>query len=184
MKPRAFWKPLDDFESPALDWVKRVRVRGSVEDATAVLTKAGEHGMVWYGMAGVAAIADRQRRAEWLRAGAAVAVVYGANTALKFAARRKRPRQSEFGTETDLSFPSSHAVTSFAAARLFGELAPAARGPLHVGAFAVAFSRLHFMVHYPSDLLAGAAIGNIAGGAVAKRYFRRVNTQTQTAEVS
>ncbi len=64
-------------------------------------------------------------------------------------------------TPTGLSFPSSHAASSFAAARAFGALVPAA--PLRLAAAAMAFTRLYLGVHYPSDIVAGAALGTAIG---------------------
>jgi membrane-associated phospholipid phosphatase len=168
VKPRAFWKPLDRLELPALKWVEKTRAAGPVEDATKVITRAGEHGLVWYGVAAVAAVVDKPNRGRWLRAGATVAAIYGANTALKFAARRQRPPLASFGTETDLSFPSSHAATSFAAARLFSSIAPGTTPLFYAAALTVTGSRLHFCVHYPSDLLAGAALGDLAARATVR----------------
>jgi membrane-associated phospholipid phosphatase len=95
-----------------------------------------------------------------------VAVVYGLNTALKLLARRQRPPIAALGTPTALSFPSSHAATSFAAARLFSEIEPGARPLFYFAALNVVGSRLHFCVHYPSDLLAGAALGDAAARAL------------------
>lgn len=166
MEPRAFWRPLDRAELPVLEWVERVRFGGVVEDATRAITKAGEHGLAWYAIAGVAAAADAPRRDKWLRAGASVAGAYAASTALKLFARRQRPPVAAVETRTGLSFPSSHAVTSFAAARLMTGIEP--RGKLAYYGFAAAFagSRLHFCVHYPSDIAAGAALGDLAGRAL------------------
>ena len=60
-------------------------------------------------------------------------------------------------THTTLSFPSSHAVTSFAAARAFG--VPL----LWAVALPMALSRVYLGVHYPSDVAAGAALGTALG---------------------
>lgn len=57
------------------------------------------------------------------------------------------------------SFPSSHAVNNFAAAMLFALFFPRARVWLFIFAALVAYSRVYVGVHYPSDILAGAAIG-------------------------
>jgi undecaprenyl-diphosphatase len=170
VKPRAFWKPLDQRELPALRWVAKTRFDGPIERATEAITRAGEHGIVWYGVAAAAAVVDKPNRTRWLRAGATVAAVYGANTALKFTLRRQRPQIASIGTETDLSFPSSHAATSFAAARLFSSIAPAASPLFYAGALVVTGSRLHFCVHYPSDLVAGAVLGELAARATVRPH--------------
>ena len=96
-----------------------------------------------------------------------------ANTALKLVIRRPRPQLPGLpaltGTPTQLSFPSAHAATAFAGARLYSRLGlPAA--PLYVLAGAFALSRLYLGVHYPSDLLGGALLGTgIAAVAVSSR---------------
>lgn len=166
MKYRSLWKPLDRAELPALEWVRRVRRMGVANTGARVLTQAGEHGLVWYGVAGIAAWRDEKRREQWIAAGVKVAAVYGANTLLKLVARRQRPPIAELGTPTALSFPSSHAATCFAAARLYGDLAPGARPMLYAAAAGITSTRLHFLVHYPSDIAAGAALGDAAARAL------------------
>jgi membrane-associated phospholipid phosphatase len=160
------WEPLNRAELPALRWVSRVRLGGPVDRFTRTLTTIGEHGAVWYLVAAVAARRDPARREQWLAAGAKVAGIYLLNTAIKLLLRRRRPELAAIGSPSSLSFPSSHAATSFAAARLYGDLAPGARGALYAGAVAMTGSRLHFCVHYPSDLVAGAAIGDAAAALV------------------
>jgi undecaprenyl-diphosphatase len=57
------------------------------------------------------------------------------------------------------SFPSSHAVNNFAVATLFTFFYRRARVWLFVWAALVAFSRVAVGVHFPLDILGGAAIG-------------------------
>lgn len=169
--PRGCWRLLDRVELPLLKLVERVRLGGRVQQATAVITRAGEHGAVWYVIAGTASLVDQPRRDRWRQAGLTVAGTYVVGSAFKLAARRARPPLSAIGTETALSFPSLHAATSFAAARTSSALLPLPFAKLpFVGALAVTASRLHFCVHYPSDLLAGAALGDAIGRATVRRW--------------
>jgi membrane-associated phospholipid phosphatase len=71
------------------------------------------------------------------------------------------------------SFPSGHAVTAFTTASALGLFAPRLRILLYLIAIAVGISRLFLRAHYPSDVIAGAAIGLastwLVGGAFARR---------------
>ena len=66
------------------------------------------------------------------------------------------------------SFPSGHASTSFACATVLGSFAPRLRVPLYVLAALIALSRTYVGVHFPLDVLAGAAWGLLVGWADAQ----------------
>jgi membrane-associated phospholipid phosphatase len=132
------------------------------ERAVRRLTLLGEHGAIWIAVGLAGASVDRRRREEWLRAAAVVAAAYGANQVVKLIVRRRRPELAGLPplvhTRTDLSFPSAHATTSFAGLRAYRDLGlpvPA----LALLATGLALSRPYLGVHYPSDTLAGAALG-------------------------
>jgi undecaprenyl-diphosphatase len=67
------------------------------------------------------------------------------------------------GCTGSYSFPSNHAVNNFAAASFFARLYPGYRTLLFIIASLVALSRVYLGLHYPSDIIAGAAIGFIFG---------------------
>ena len=137
-----------------------------VERAVAGFSRLGEHGGVWLAIGAVGWALDRPRAERWSRAVGVVAGTYALNTAIKLAVRRRRPELRGLpaltGTPTQLSFPSAHASTSFAAAGLYARLGLPAP-VLYALAVKLSLSRLYLGVHYPSDVLAGAALGALVG---------------------
>jgi undecaprenyl-diphosphatase len=73
------------------------------------------------------------------------------------------------GTEAYASFPSSHAIVSFALAFAVTALWPRARAAMMVYAILIAASRLVLLAHHPSDVVAGALVGIV--GAMFVRYW-------------
>jgi membrane-associated phospholipid phosphatase len=142
-----------------------MRTRGhapAVERAVAAVSKLGEHGAVWYAMAGAGALLDPGRRPAYARAARAVAISFGVNQAIKLAVRRPRPDLPGLPppvvrTMSNRSYPSAHATTSVAGARALARVLPPA--PLYALAAVLAASRPYLGVHYPSDTVAGAVLG-------------------------
>lgn len=132
-----------------------------LERALLALTRAGEHGALWLFLAGAGALADRRGRGAYARAAVAVLCAYALNTLVKLVAGRRRPRLPGLPaltpTLSERSWPSAHAATSFAGARALSARLPAP--PLYGLAALMALSRPYVGVHWPSDALAGAALG-------------------------
>jgi membrane-associated phospholipid phosphatase len=83
------------------------------------------------------------------------------------------PDERRLPMPTSTSFPSGHSASAAAFAVAVGDTIPALRVPLRVAAGTVAFSRVHTGVHYPGDVLVGAATGALLGRLVTRWAGRR-----------
>jgi len=135
----------------------------------------GEHSAGWFALALVGAGADKRRRKDWLTAAAGIVGAHAASIAVKRVVRRPRPQhpsvQVGVGTPSKLSFPSSHATSTTAAAVLYSGLT--GRNVVPVLVPPMLASRLVLGVHYPSDVLAGAALGGAVGGLLRRKLNRK-----------
>lgn len=135
--------------------------RPALTPAITAFSACGQHAAVWLALGAGGAVLDPVHRRQWVRGSGIVAGTYALNTALKVVVRRRRPALEELpaliATPTQLSFPSAHASSSFAAAAAFRGLVPG--GPLLAVATAMGLSRVYLGVHYPTDIAAGALLG-------------------------
>jgi undecaprenyl-diphosphatase len=105
--------------------------------------------------------------------------------AIALKAATDRPRPSEVVPEADpllggtvgTSLPSGHAATSFAGAVVLALLVRRAVPALVVLALAISFSRVYVGVHYPFDVLAGAALGAAVALAVGRPAAERLGAR-------
>lgn len=147
-----------------------LRTRGhapALEAPARALGAAGEYGAIWAGIGALGASLDRPRATRWLAAGLLGPVAVAANYALKRAVGRRRPSIKGHPplarAPSELSFPSAHATSSLAAAAALGRVEPRARPALLALAGAICVGRPYLGMHYPSDVLAGAALGTLIG---------------------
>lgn len=151
-----------------------MRERGHGDPRTvrlvAAFSRSGEHAACWFalGALGVATSPRGSYRRRAFRRGVAVTgVSYGLNYAIKLAVKRRRPQLDRLPPLTpvvsDMSFPSAHATTSFAAAAAYSTALPLGAPVFYATAAMLAASRPYLGVHYPSDVLAGAALGTVTG---------------------
>ncbi len=148
-------------------WVVAHRV-GFLDPAVEGVTHAGTYGALWLAIA--AAIAISWRRPEifvWTLVADAAAVLV--SSVLHVAIPRSRPRVDPLvAVPQSHSFPSGHAVSSFACATVIAAFVPQGRVPLYALAVLVAWSRVYVGVHYPLDVLAGAVFGVALGLCVVR----------------
>ena len=142
-------------------------IQDKLTDAPGVLPVAkvmsffGEHAAGWMGVAALGAAVDADRRRGWAAVGASAFTSHAASVIIKRVVRRRRPHHPGIrvgvGTPSKLSFPSSHATSTTAALVAMSRMG---FGPAPLaGVPAIMLSRLVLGVHYPTDVLAGAALG-------------------------
>lgn len=144
------------------------------------LGRAANHGLLWGGAAvGIAVLGSAGARKAAVRGAASLALASATiNTVGKWSVRRPRPvldgvpatRQLTTQPRTT-SFPSGHAASAFAFTAGVALESPLWGVALAPVAASVAFSRVYTGVHYPSDVVAGAALG-VAAGCVVRRLTR------------
>jgi membrane-associated phospholipid phosphatase len=102
------------------------------------------------------------------------------NQSMKRAGSRRRPNRAQLGVPENrwvrmplsTSFPSGHSASAAAFAVSVGGVLPGLRLPLRAAAMVVAFSRVYTGVHYPGDVVVGAALGTIVGRATSSVALR------------
>ncbi|MGW7407785.1 phosphatase PAP2 family protein [Streptomyces sp. NPDC054833] len=140
------------------------------------LSRSANHGVLWFATAAaMSAVRTPRARRAAVRGIASLGVASLAiNTLGKRSVRRPRPvldpvplvRQLKRQPITT-SFPSGHSASAAAFATGVALESPAWGAVIAPVAFSVAMSRIYTGVHFPSDVLAGAALG--AGAAFAVR---------------
>ena len=157
---------LDAWDRRLFDRLTR-QERRIVDRSLKRLSNSANRSMLWLTIAAAMAIfgGDRARRAA-LRGVVAIAITSTlVNLPLKYLARRDRPPRRRFDRPLPISmpgsfsFPSGHSASAFAFATGVGLEHPKMALSILPLASAVAYSRVHLRVHYPFDVVAGAAIG-------------------------
>jgi diacylglycerol kinase family enzyme/membrane-associated phospholipid phosphatase len=130
------------------------------------LGHAADQSKLWVGIAALLAVSGNRlgRRAALrglMSVGLSSAIV---NQGVKRVARRNRPvgdfiRKRHGRAPTSSSFPSGHAASAAAFATGVAQEVPLLGAPLAVLASGVGLSRVYAGVHYPADVIVGAAAG-------------------------
>jgi len=114
---------------------------------------------------------ESQQRAARL-AGVAWVSSLAVMTGIRAVVRRPRP-ETDSTPWWDSSFPSGHATSYFAATTVYTRKWPELAPFVAVGGLLMCLSRVHLGEHYPSDVIAGAALG-YAGGMAALALEKRL----------
>lgn len=152
------------------------------------ITSLGNGGCIWIALAVILLVIPKTRKTGIIVAIALILDLILCNMILKNLVARTRPYDIQTMVEilirkpSDYSFPSGHTAASFAAmmALFFSkDVGKRLWIPALVLSVLIAFSRLYFYVHYPTDVMGGIVIG-VACGYLAYRItemVQRVNSK-------
>lgn len=138
------------------------------------LSNAANYSRLWSVIsAALIATGGRRGRRAAVRGMSAIAVAsLTANVTMKFTFQRHRPGRlpgpeaRRIPMPASTSFPSGHTASAFAFAAAVADDIPELALPLYGLAIAVAYSRVHTGVHYPTDVLAGELLGVTVGATI------------------
>jgi undecaprenyl-diphosphatase len=138
---------------------------GVLDPLFEALSYAGSFGFIWLAIAVAISGFSWSRPWLWTRVVVAILVSESISGVLKEWSRRDRPPVADpdptplVDLPVTFSFPSGHATVSFACATTLALAVPRLSWPLFALATLISFSRVYVGVHYPFDVLAGAALG-------------------------
>lgn len=150
-----------------------------LDPVVSIYTKLGDAGILWIALSLAMLLYKPTRRAGTLALGAMILGLLVTNITIKPLVERPRPWLDwpilPLVTEKDPnSFPSGHTCAAFAAGMSWLWALPGRwRWFALVLAVCMGLSRLYVGVHYPSDVLAGAAVGTLCAWAVRRMYCPR-----------
>jgi undecaprenyl-diphosphatase len=171
------WRRVQHLDERLMRGFRRPR-SSTLDRALVAITRAANYSRLWLAIAaGLSAFGGRRGRRAAENGLIAVAIAaLVANGPAKLLVRRPRPfrhsRPTLIRIPRSSSFPSGHSATALAFATGACAELPLLAPVLIPLAGGVAYSRVHTGVHYPSDVVAGAAIG-VGSGALARRLTRR-----------
>lgn len=125
----------------------------------------GTAGVVWF-LLGLVLFIREKKKDHWFflpLVSAGIASWVAVEALLKPLAARSRPGLElgaiVVGSSIGFSFPSGHATTAWAMAVILARKEPRWKVWLYGLAALISFSRIYLGVHYPLDVIAGAALG-------------------------
>jgi undecaprenyl-diphosphatase len=163
-------RKLNDFDALAFFWCQRLLRRPSLKTLSLMVSRLGD-GACYLFTGILLALLEPHDGAAFLQAGlTAFALELPLYLLLKNTIRRDRPcyRYTHFDafiTPSDkFSFPSGHAAAAFVFAGVLAHFYPSFSGIAYSLATLIGLSRVMLGVHYPADILAGAALGISCSG--------------------
>ncbi|MCI7768052.1 MAG: phosphatase PAP2 family protein [Oscillospiraceae bacterium] len=162
-----------------LEFIRENLRCGFMDIVMMIFTFAGNYGIVWNVIAIALFISKKYRRLGASLAVGLIACLVIGNIILKPLVARDRPFITDPSFLTIIpppsgnSFPSGHTFSSFVSASILAMHSRKAGISAFGTAVLIAFSRLYFCVHFPTDVLCGAILGIVTGITVYRIMNRK-----------
>ena len=133
------------------------------------ITATGDNGLVWFALCVPFLLMNQWRLTGFTMLAAMGIASLSGELTIKHIVKRVRPCKKAYEeyllieNPPHYSFPSGHTTASFAVAAVTMCMSPVLAPAVTMYAAMISFSRLYLLVHYPTDVLAGMAIGIICG---------------------
>lgn len=153
------------WEFHLLDWIHHNLHSDLLTAVMRVITTLGDYGLLWILLALILLAIPKTRRCGLAMALSLILCAILGNLLLKPLVARVRPYDVNTAIElfiprlNDFSFPSGHTYSSFAGAVVLLCYYKKTGIVSLILAALIAFSRLYFYVHYPTDVLVGMLMG-------------------------
>jgi len=155
-----------DFDFAVNDWIATHLTKDALDPVMRFITSLGDGGIFWILLAVIFLCFKKTRRFGAAMAISLIISTVITNLTLKPLIDRPRPYELKTieGLDTsllpgDASFPSGHTTVSFSGAFALFWQNKKAGAPALALATLIAFSRLYFYLHHPTDILGGILVG-------------------------
>ena len=167
-----------------IDYTTLMFVRDNLSSVTggrffAFVSSAGNSAMIWLISAVIFLFFKKTRPAAFLTVLVFLFELIAVELLLKNIIGRPRPFVA-YGFDLlippppSFSFPSGHALSSFSSAFIFCHFIGRKAYPFIAAALLISFSRIYLLVHYPSDVIAGALFGILTAFCAVRIYERLI----------
>lgn len=178
------WESFINLDGAILVWIQENLRNEYLTPIMKFITHLGDSGIIWIVLAVLFLVFSRTRKTGVLMIFSLLGSLLINNMILKNLVARVRPYEAVEGlhrmieAQGDLSFPSGHTGSSFAAAVVIYLMCPKKYGiPAMILAVLIAVSRLYVGVHYPTDVLFGALSGTLIAWLICRIYQMKFETK-------
>lgn len=173
---------INNFDFGILDFIQEFFRCGFLDKILAFITHLGDAGLIWIAVGIVMLFFKKYRKCGITVLLSLALCATLTSGVIKPLVGRLRPFQIRnvvpyIAPPGGFSFPSGHTSSSFAAATAVFLCNKNEGVAAYFLAVLIAFSRLYFYVHFPTDVLAGAALGILCAFAVNKitvKYLKKL----------